>query len=348
MKKVYKNGLTIGKFMPFHKGHKLMIDFGASMCETMHVLISGSNEDEIRMDTRLGWLLDTYVSHPNVVIHRYQAFDEILDSPLDEHGTAIDGRFWDEWVDAINKFFPDLDAIFTNDAYGEKLSSLLWNVDWVPSDPDRMIHQISGTAIRIFTDTHYHFLTDAAKPYYQKKIAIVGPESTGKSILTERLANEFHGKAVSEYGRTISELRNNKLSANDFRAISIGQKRLVDIAARDNMVVFSDTDAYTTYLYADHYLPDTNDRTELKRELYRNAAKDDYDLYIILAPTVNWVDDGTRTMPHEGKRLDFHARMINHLHETGRNYVVVDDDSWANRTYRAIDQAWKLIDQQKR
>ena len=40
------------------------------------------------------------------------------------------------------------------------------------------------------------------------------------------------------------------------------------------------------------------------------SRKDDYTLYILLDPTVNWVDDGTRIMPSQTDRKIFFDNIV--------------------------------------
>lgn len=58
-------------------------------------------------------------------------------------------------------------------------------------DINRITVPINATVIRQRPLTHWNMISDAAKPYYAKKIAIVGPESVGKTTLTEMLAKRF-------------------------------------------------------------------------------------------------------------------------------------------------------------
>lgn len=40
-------GLVFGKFLPFHLGHKAMIDFGTSQCDELIVLVCASSNENI-------------------------------------------------------------------------------------------------------------------------------------------------------------------------------------------------------------------------------------------------------------------------------------------------------------
>lgn len=337
MLKPYKNGLTIGKFMPFHKGHELMIDFGINMCETMNVLVSGREEDELPVSLRYMWVVDKYYPYPGLVVK--SDFDEIPDPTFDENGTGVEDWFWDAWVNKIKTYFPDpIDAVFVNDQYGERLAKELGAV-WIPIDPNRESIDISATKIRSDNNTYYNYLPDNVKKFYQKKIVIVGPESTGKSTMTKMLSDHFNAGYVHEYGRTLSEIRGSNMTEDDFRSIIAGHATLVNNVQELNRVVIVDTEAYTTYLFAEIYNV-AND--ELRADiLLQSHYKDDYDLYVLLAPTVKWVDDGIRVLPDQTVREKFFNDMKDYLDEKNRNYVIINDDNYETRLNNAI----KCIDE---
>jgi len=119
--------------------------------------------------------------------------------------------------------FGDIDVVFTNDAYGKKLAKLL-NADWMPIDTKREMIPISATKIREDTAANWDYINKYAKRHFQKRVAVVGPESTGKSTLVKYLANAYKGSSyVTEYGRVLSEVRDNTLTEKDFEAIVLGQ-----------------------------------------------------------------------------------------------------------------------------
>jgi len=342
MNKLYKNGLTLGKFSPFHKGHKLMIDFGASMCETLYVIVSG--ETEIPMVERLNALSRTYPSfeHMNVIVYHSDYFDQIPDPELDENGIATDPEFWDRWITGIKKNLPAVDAVFTNDLYGEKLANLI-DAKWHPIDSQRTTVELSATDCRNNIGVHYTDICEYAKIHYQRTIAVVGPESTGKSTMTRDLADRFNQGYAHEHGRTLSEVRNNKLTEDDFRSIGIGQKALIKAAHENYPVVFTDTEAFTTLLYSRIYL----DETSLDFDEHMIKQIDNtHDFYILLAPTVPWVDDGTRVMPDQEERDSMFYDLRNYLSNIDCEYVVISNKNWADRMEIAGDAVYHYLERQ--
>src|SRR6056297_3724351 len=83
------------------------------------------------------------------------------------------------------------------------------------------------------------------------RIAIVGPESTGKTILTRNLAEYYRGNWVPEFARTYIEQLDREYTFEDVRHIA---KKIVDElnAQLDNPVpVFFDTEMIITKVWFD-------------------------------------------------------------------------------------------------
>ena len=59
------------------------------------------------------------------------------------------------------------------------------------------------------------------------KIAITGPESTGKSTLAEKLARHFNVGFIPEYSRTYLENFEGQYTENDVVEIAKGQYNLI-------------------------------------------------------------------------------------------------------------------------
>jgi len=113
---MFKTGLTLGKFMPPHVGHEYMIDFAASLCENLIVLVGGQETDVIPVSWRLRWLEDHYVNKSNIrfVLDRH----DIPVTDVDENGTCTDPEFWKQWRQRLYWIMhradePNIDAIFT-------------------------------------------------------------------------------------------------------------------------------------------------------------------------------------------------------------------------------------------
>jgi HTH-type transcriptional regulator, transcriptional repressor of NAD biosynthesis genes len=330
-------GITIGKFMPLHLGHELMLDFGANMLDHLTVLVSGNETDEIPLSVRFKWVSDYLSKYSNVRVVKH-----VDESPtpenIDANGTVLDAEFQQYWKHQFFEVDPFATHFVSSDAYGKTMANLL-GIKWLRVDPNRETYQISGTQIRKDVYTNFQYISDVAKPYFVKRVAIVGPESTGKSTLTKNLADMFSTVGVHEYGRTISETMNNVLTADDFYNIAEAQQVLLDSAVSKARVpiVFTDTEAYTTYLFSNIYLG------QYLEDIKISAIKQDFDLYLVLAPTVKWVDDGTRILSDQADREIFFKQLVEFLQTHNKKYVIIDPPTYSDRIWFAFNAANKII-----
>jgi HTH-type transcriptional repressor of NAD biosynthesis genes len=339
---MFSLGITVGKFMPFHLGHKHMIDTALDSLDRLIVLVSGREDDLIPLSVRYHDLCETYKDRLNIVIISHVDQSPQVTS-VDENGTVLDTEFQNYWVNTFKRFRPT--HFVSSDWYGKTMAELL-GIRWFPVDPKRETYKISGTEIRNNFAKHFDMLTDVVKPRYIKKIAIVGPESVGKSTMTKMLAGHFNGIALPEYGRIISEVKNNDLDLEDFHHIIHAQRSMVRRAASSLRYpfVFTDTEAATTYLYSKIYLDEK--LVENLGNLYDDEYyKQDFDLYLLLAPTVKWVDDGTRVMPNTEERWKFFNDLKEYLDWHKYEYVIIDEESYDDRWESAkstIENVFKL------
>lgn len=324
-------GLTCGKFMPFHKGHELMIDFAAAMLDCVVVMVSGQETDTIPLSKRYKWVSDTYQHNKKVIVVKF--IDDITyEGEPDINGTIHDPIFWGKWIKAFNEAAPNATHFFSSDMYG-KLAAEYLGIEWLPVDPGREMFQISGTKIRKNFINEFRFLTTEAKKDLVKKVVVIGPESTGKSTLVSNLAKYFDTSFANEWGRTICLAKDNALlTEKDFKNIAVAQQTLIDIAIKNsnNGVVFSDTEAYTTYLFGKLYL-----NVEFE-DIKQKAIEQQFDLYILLAPTVEWIQDGTRTIHQKKARIKFFNDLLIFLVESRKSFVVIEESDFDNRTEAAI------------
>ncbi|MBI2497673.1 MAG: ATP-binding protein, partial [Opitutae bacterium] len=83
------------------------------------------------------------------------------------------------------------------------------------------------------------------------RVAIFGPESTGKTRLAEMLAAHFHAPLVAEYAREFWD-GHGIITLEDIPGIAREQWRREDeLAAQASRLLVCDTEALTTVLWSD-------------------------------------------------------------------------------------------------
>jgi len=185
-------------------------------------------------------------------------------------------------------------------------------------------------------ETYEEYVLPEMKKRLGKKIAVVGPESSGKSTLVKILADSFMSRLPAvEWGRTISECKNNKLTAEDFIDIVDMQKHLLDFAVTNgSYYTFSYTANFITGVFADLYLDFEKDQNMVKEYIDRVGVE--FDGYVLLKPVFNFVDDGLRVMPDQNTRVEFYNRILEHVKSTGMPYVEIEKTSHRDRLLKVF------------
>jgi len=326
MEEKYKSGLVLGKFLPPHRGHLYLIDTALENSEKVTLLVCSLENEPIPGDYRFNWLKEIYKNENRLTIINFK--EEVPQDPS-EHP-----NFWNIWVDIARKNCPsDLDVIFTSETYGDPYSEKL-GIKHHLVDLERKTFPTSGTKVRTETFNNWEFIPDQIKPYFVKRIAIMGPESVGKSIMTKKLANYFNTNFVIEYGRTIYEANGNKVSIKDFIPISEGRQSLEDwVIKKSNKLLFCDTEDITTYIFSKMYCPLEYKQTE-SWFLDILKEKEKYDLYILLKPDCKAKQDGTRNFLEE--RWEHYEVIKQELINRGCEFIEVGGVEWEERLKSCI------------
>lgn len=324
MEKKYKNGLVLGKFLPPHRGHLYLIDTAIENCETVHIIACYNKNQTIPGDLRIDTLKTIYKNYPNVIIH---SFDDI-GIPQHEHECKTLDEFYGYWVPEVYKRVDKLDVVFTSENYGDDFAKYL-SIEHFLVDKERKRFPISGTKIRSNPFEHWEFIPEQIRPFFVKRIAIMGPESVGKSTMSKKLANYFNTNFVIEYGRTVYESNGNKVGINDFIPISEGRQSLEDwVIKKSNKVLFCDTEDITTYLFSKMFCPDEYNQIE-EWFLDKINSKTKYDLYLLLKPDCKSKQDGTRKFLDS--REEHYEEIKRELIKYNLDFIEVGGSEWEDR-----------------
>jgi len=165
-----------------------------------------------------------------------------------------------------------------------------------------------------------------------KKIAIVGPESTGKSTITQQLARHYKTHWVAEYARYYCAGLTEPCTLQDEINMFHGQIALEKavVAMTENTFIFCDTTFLTVKIWSDATLGKT------PQIVLDALPKYDYDLYLLMDIDLPWQEDPLRDFPH----LREHFMNIWHqeLKLLEANYTVVSG------SVDRFDNAVKVID----
>ncbi|MCL6267520.1 DUF4301 family protein [Flagellimonas myxillae] len=172
------------------------------------------------------------------------------------------------------------------------------------------------------------------------KVVLFGPESTGKTTLSQQLARQYNTVWVPEYAREYLQNKwNNERKTcepKDLLPIAEGQIRLEnDLTQKATDVLICDTDLLETKVYSEAYYLGHCDPL-----LEKYALENTYDLYFLTYIDTPWEPDDLRDKPNERQR------MFDYFHDTlkkyDRNFVILKGDK-ATRLATAVKQIDKLL-----
>jgi NadR type nicotinamide-nucleotide adenylyltransferase len=257
-------------------------------------------------------------------------------------------HFWDIWRESLlSRTAHTPDFVFASEPYGFKLAETL-GAKYIPVDHTREIVPVSGTLLRTDSLHHWQYLLPSARPYFVRRFALVGPESSGKSTLTARLAAHFKTGYAREYARgyldTVPAHWVGDDGANGFDEAAVetilhGQRASVEAVARQSEtgIVFSDTEAIVTACWSQVLLGFV---PELALQFIREQR---YDLHLVQTPSEFWVNDSSqRVQPDYAARKAFEQACIAHLERQGYPYVCLSG-TWEEREAQAVAAIEKTL-----
>lgn len=154
------------------------------------------------------------------------------------------------------------------------------------------------------------------------RVCFHGAESTGKSVLAAKLANEWGCPLVDEFGRTYCETHGTDLTMADLLAIAAGQDAAMRLAcAGSPPLVLLDTDPLMTAAWAQMLFG------EVPAALLAYPRAEHY---LLFAPDVPWMADGTRFFGTVEARARFAALAEEILARAGVPFTRIGGN-WAER-----------------
>lgn len=167
-----------------------------------------------------------------------------------------------------------------------------------------------------------------------KKIAIVGPESTGKSTITKLLAKHYGTLWVPEYARYYCAALTEPCTLQDEVNMFHGQLALEEsiLAIADQQFVLCDTTFITVKIWSDEFFGHT------PSIVLDALPKYQYDLYLLMDIDLPWEYDPLRDFPD--KREYFMDVWHKELQALNANYKVVSGqgDERLQNAIAAIDE----------
>jgi NadR type nicotinamide-nucleotide adenylyltransferase len=128
-----------------------------------------------------------------------------------------------------------------------------------------------------------------------KRIVIIGPESTGKTTLCQKLAAHFKTQWAAEYAREYLDTNGTHYTFEDLYNIGQGQlaneEKVIGLLTPDQNLVFIDTDMIVIQVWSEYVFNKCDNR------ILTTIANRKYDLYLLCNIDAPWVKDNLREYP---------------------------------------------------
>lgn len=324
---------VFGKFLPFHKGHEAMIRFALTRAEHVTVLICCSDKEKISPSVRKDWISHTFKDELRVEVKTY-CYKEV-ELPNSSVSSREISAIWSE---VFTKELPGCSILVTSEPYGEYVAEYM-GIRHIPFDFERTQYPIAASAIANNLFAHWNYLPDAVKPFFAKKVVILGTESTGKSTLTKNLVEHFNCTAVDEAGRDLIA-DSNHFEFSDLEKVATEHaKRIKEATKANHPLLIIDTDIHITKSYAQFVF---EKELLVSEDVYQTNKAD---LYLYLDKEVPYYQDGTRLHEAERNAIDASHRKILNQHQI--NFVEIGG-GWQERFEKAVAAVNDLIMQYKK
>lgn len=256
---------------------------------------------------RYQWMKEEYPQCR--VVH----YDKIVPQEPKEHP-----QFWDIWTKIVKDAHPEkIDIVFSSEEYGEPLAKCVGAVHHCV-DLNRKTVPISATKIRNNPLKYWEYIPLRVRPYFAKKVLIVGPESTGKSTLTTKLAKHFGGVDIQEYAREWITEHDNTFEYKDLDLFAKKQHEWIQNGTKiGKPFVFIDTDSIVTKIFSEIYYDSVSET------VHNHTTLETYDCILLTDISVSWENDGQRDLGH--RREEVFQRFVKELTNRKLDFHIVSD-----------------------
>ncbi len=170
-----------------------------------------------------------------------------------------------------------------------------------------------------------------------KRIVVIGPESTGKSTLSEGLAKALHTSWVPEYAREYLSSLPLHYTAPDLLKIAQGQIALEESKLKDaNNLLICDTDLYVIKVWSEH------SHHACPRWVLEQIASRPYDLYLLTDIDFDWQDDPLREHGSPEMRNYFYQQYKDIVQNSGVPWAAISggEEQRLHTSLARISQLW--------
>lgn len=161
------------------------------------------------------------------------------------------------------------------------------------------------------------------------RIAVTGPESTGKSTLTSQLAEYFNTIWVPEYAREYLSNLKRAYNEHDLLEIAKGQVKLENkYISSSKKLIFYDTELLVIKIWSEHKY------NRVHPWILSRCREIEYDLYLLTTTDITWEEDPQRENPERGAY--FFSLFKQELEDKNSDYGIISGKG-EQRLLKAIE-----------
>lgn len=258
-----KIGIIFGKFYPLHIGHVDFIQKASGYVDILYIVVCTDDERDLKLfneskmkkmpttKDRIRFVEKTFREQSNIkIIH------------LAEDGIPPYPNGWVGWSERVEQLLSKngikIDMIFTNETQDvenyrknfikhmtEKVLNKNFEIKTI--DVTRSNFYISATEVRKNPYENWFFIPRHVREFFVLKVAIIGSENSGKTNLTQKLANYYNTTYIKESRKAYLEenLGNNieNLQYNDYSQIVYEHNsQIIENTKIADRILFVDSD----------------------------------------------------------------------------------------------------------
>lgn len=161
------------------------------------------------------------------------------------------------------------------------------------------------------------------------RIAVTGPESSGKTTLCTALAEHYYVSYVPEYARAYLQNTKGNYEQQDLDHIAEGQ--LNSLLSFEGVMAICDTDFSVLEIWSSYKYHTVSER------ILNLVSQDVFDLHILCTPDIPWEEDPLRENPNN--RDELFELYKESLRRHSKNFIVV-----AGAHEERLKKSWQAID----